>query len=141
MSVFEYLQLYRKKGREKELDYLMHGVSAVDFQNVTVQIVIVAALTQIVKNIIIRYNLDTVWCAPAAIVVGIVTQLIIAVLSDTVTPSSILSGLQYGTLFGLASNGTVDNIKFATKVGGNNNEDETQNDEMKAKDEAEALAN
>lgn len=100
----------------------MTGISADAFQSCVVQIFIITSLVQMIKAIMGYYNIPSIWATPVGIVVGVVTQMIIVVLSGNCSPESVLSGLQYGTLFGLSSNGTFDALKFFHRVGDTNDD-------------------
>ena len=100
----------------------MTGISADAFQSCVVQIFIITSLVQMVKVIMGYYNIPSIWATPVGIVIGVGTQMIIVILSGDCSPSSILSGLQYGTLFGLSSNGTFDALKFFHSVGDTNDD-------------------
>lgn len=99
------------------MDYTMTGISADAFQSCVVQIFIITSLVQMIKPIMAYYNIPSIWATPVGIVVGIGTQMIMVVLSGNCSPESVLAGLQYGTLFGLSSNGTFDTLQFFHRVG------------------------
>lgn len=100
-----------------------------DIGQESTQLLIVLALSQIVKNFLKKRNVDESWFPITAIGVGIFTQLILFLLSNGVTPQSLLMGLFYGTRFGLLSNGSYDNGKALNKLTGNSEQEQQLTDD------------
>lgn len=76
--------------------------------SVSVQITIVAILTQFIKNILETKGIPDCWFPIVGIGVGIVTQVIVFIGIYGLTSDNVILSLFHGTVYGAATCGTYD---------------------------------
>lgn len=86
-------------------------LSVDEMSSAIVQIAIITALTQVAKGLLEGWNVNERWFPVAGLVIGNVTQLILIWGTVGVDKVNIVTALVHGTVFGLLSCGTFDNLK------------------------------
>ena len=86
-------------------------LSVDEMSSAIVQIAIITALTQVAKGLLEGWNVNERWIPVAGLVIGNVTQLILIWGTVGLDKVNIVTALVHGTVFGLLSCGTFDNLK------------------------------